>query len=446
MTTQVVAILLRDTDTPVLIGYGAEGVLSLAVEADSDASTTDMAVGCQLAAKQAGWALGQPVLALPTRMCLAASIRADGLHRTGRAAGMLYRLEEFLPVDAELVTADFVSGGNQALGVAVLTDQVKHLVEAFEGEGITFCAIVPASMLALQTALAGEASVGLVLLLANDRYDAFELDDGRPVCWTQGPTTPQSLEGLLTSHRRDEDTTRLWVAADNESAFNLLTSCWDTAAVDRNPVAPITLIGESAHQIARHGHAPLVDLQRGALAAKDRLERVRAPFWCAAAALMLLLTTVCVCNLWRSQQLTAVMIASQNLQQDMYREAFPGQNVPPAVLSRLRSEQRRLAGMSGQSDQLPAWGSSLSLMQQVLASLPDDLRYRILELRLDLSEVYVDGQARSHGDADKIAAKLRSTGGFTVDPPRTENLADQGVAFTLIGRSEPKYLAEAPGK
>jgi hypothetical protein len=65
----------------------------------------------------------------------------------------------------------------------------------------------------------------------------------------------------------------------------------------------------------------------------------------------------------------------------------------------------------------------------------------VLELRLDGGRLYLDGQVRHHTDADRIAAGLRQRGGLTVDPPRTQNLRDAGVGFTLTAaipqRSDP---------
>jgi len=51
---------------------------------------------------------------------------------------------------------------------------------------------------------------------------------------------------------------------------------------------------------------------------------------------------------------------------------------------------------------------------------------------VDPSSILIEGQARSHGDAEIIARSL-SRAGLPTDPPRTERLAGRGVSFTLTG-------------
>ena len=77
--------------------------------------------------------------------------------------------------------------------------------------------------------------------------------------------------------------------------------------------------------------------------------------------------------------------------------------------------------------------SALDSLRQVVAGLPPGVRLRILELRVDPSSIYIDGQVRGHTDAESINRGLIGAG-FLVDPPRTESLPTGGVAFTLAGK------------
>ena len=94
--------------------------------------------------------------------------------------------------------------------------------------------------------------------------------------------------------------------------------------------------------------------------------------------------------------------------------------------------------------------TGLVTLRDLLMHLPagDELRYRVLELRLDQNRFTLEGQAAAHGDADSIVTALRQGGTFSVEPPRTEQLGDaagsgeageksetgtKGVAFTITG-------------
>jgi hypothetical protein len=60
------------------------------------------------------------------------------------------------------------------------------------------------------------------------------------------------------------------------------------------------------------------------------------------------------------------------------------------------------------------------------------MRLRIVELRVSPAEIYIEGQVRSHGDAEALRAGLAAAG-IALDLPQTERLAAGGVSFTLVG-------------
>jgi hypothetical protein len=76
-------------------------------------------------------------------------------------------------------------------------------------------------------------------------------------------------------------------------------------------------------------------------------------------------------------------------------------------------------------------------MVESLRRLPADLRFQIMELRFDADKLYLEGRARSHGDADAIAAALRKQRGFQVEPPKSEQVSGGAVAFSISGVAGP---------
>ena len=84
-------------------------------------------------------------------------------------------------------------------------------------------------------------------------------------------------------------------------------------------------------------------------------------------------------------------------------------------------------------------------LRDLLAGLPADLRFRVLEVRLDGSSFALDGQVRSHGDADAIAASLRA-GGFWVDPPSTEQLSGSPDGAEAAERGPRPVVTDLTGR
>jgi hypothetical protein len=145
--------------------------------------------------------------------------------------------------------------------------------------------------------------------------------------------------------------------------------------------------------------------------------------------------------LWRASRYDDLAARLADDQRLVYRQAFPSTPVPQDVPSRLESEERSLRGLSGDASAPPPDDAGLLTLRDLMTHLPPpaDLRYRILELRLDKDRFTLEGQAPAHADADAIAAALRQPRAFDVEPPRTERLpggdanAATGVSFTLTG-------------
>jgi len=139
--------------------------------------------------------------------------------------------------------------------------------------------------------------------------------------------------------------------------------------------------------------------------------------------------------LFRSWQYEQIAQSEQDEQLAIFRQALPGQVAPASVISRLASEERKLRGLAGDSTDLPQQQSALAVLCEALGRLPTNLRFRILEMRFGQQQLYLEGEAQSHGDADAIAVALRKFQGFDIEAPKTEQLADKGIAFTLVGTS-----------
>jgi hypothetical protein len=154
--------------------------------------------------------------------------------------------------------------------------------------------------------------------------------------------------------------------------------------------------------------------------------------------------------LWRAARYNRLAARCADEQREVFRQTVPRQPEPLDVPSRLASEQRALQGLSGDSTAPPPQPPGLVALRDLLARLPGDVRFRVLELRLDGASFVIEGQARSHSDADAIAESLRAAGGFSVDPPRTEQLSSGPDAAEPPGLASPALTpaatAAAPDK
>lgn len=368
--------------------------------------------------------------------CLAADFACDDLPRRHRRNALAYRFEEHLPLAIEQLTADYLQGPSRCLGIAAQRDWLEPQLKALRAGGLSIAAVMPHALLTAQ-ALIESMDLrfdGQLLWVHGDDADWLTCQAGRPVRWRHLTAEPQALQRELACCALSEpagDDQPLHIVedqADRAAAFSPITG----PAVQSHDRA--TVDGQ-VHRFARaiiDGQAsPWLDLQRDDPGGRGRWQPLGRPLGLLAASWLIGLLLISAGLLYRAQRLDRQAAASDRRAEQLYASTYPGQAVPLSIVSRLQSERRRLGQLSGRSVDLPQYHSALTGAYQLLRRLPTDLRYRLLEIRIDGPTVHLEGQARSHADADAIARALRIGQGFTVDPPRTESLRQRGVAFRL---------------
>ena len=185
---------------------------------------------------------------------------------------------------------------------------------------------------------------------------------------------------------------------------------------------------------------PWIELRRDALESPDPYRLIRGSLWFVMGATVALLVAMIGGFAFRAYHYEQLAYREQQRQAAIFGETFPGQPAPPGIRSRLESEHAKLAGLKGTSSQLPPQTSALTVLYDVLASLPDGMRYRFHGLRLDRRRAFLEGEVLSHGDADMISAGLRKRG-FQVQPPRTQQLPGQGVSVRITAELSKKVPA-----
>ncbi|MCY2929859.1 MAG: hypothetical protein NTV86_10275 [Planctomycetota bacterium] len=392
---------------------------------------------------------GQGVcLGVGASLVLTAGVEAAGLARKHRRTGLLYRLEEQLPLEAERLTADFVEPpvAGRCLAVAVETAAAQAIVEAFTHAGIQVEALCPTALLAAWEACrARPTPPDYVLLQAGPRVDVVRLVEGRPVAWHNVPHSPEELTrclgiDLLSNPIEREQPTAL---AAGDATGRLTALLRDHAIAGEAIESPVAALAwRAAAHVLAGGQAGWVNLRRDALAPPHPWRPVAGLVRLAAGlALALVLTAVgaCLVRGWMCQGLIA---RAQEKQASIYARLYPNTAAPANIKSRLRSQGALLAGVSGLGQDVPDPPSALDQLRTIAEHLPRTVRLRITEIRIEPGTVMIDGQARSHGDAELITQSLRKAA-LALDAPRTETLADGGVGFAILAR--PASETPAPG-
>jgi type II secretion system protein L len=425
-------MIALDTDHCLVGIAGGEAVEIVETQIQSDAGVPGTCKSLVELLSGHGYRGEAVVLAVPTAWCLSAGVDLDNLPRQNRHEAMVYRLEEMLPLAAEQIVAAFApTVGQRTLGVCVQTEQVKPWVDELEQSGVLVQSICPTALLALQS-LEDRSQIDAVLWGCGDEIELFTLRQGNLIGWFRLPAEMQDLCLHLKAARSDNPTKlRVFVCDLPEPLLEGLQQ-HDWIQLERSEQCLPRSATATAMSLLSGRHRPWIDLRRDALGTTDPRRQVRRPLNATILAAMLLLACACGAMLLRASQYNQQAVAYERQQEGLFAQVFPTQRTPPAaaIRRRLEIEQRTLGG---QNMSLPGQTPVLVMLNEAMTALPTELRYRILELRLNQTELFLDGQARSHSDADAIAAAMRQLQRFNVEPPTTEQLNAKEVTFKISG-------------
>lgn len=421
------------------IGWREDGQCRIeTIDIHQEASPNETAASIAEALGNLGYKGEGVLLAVDSLLCLSASFTLESPGSKRNPQTLLYQLEEFLPLAAEDVAADFIIDGCHVLGVAIDSESEKPLLDELEKQGIYVQSLSPTAVLAVQhlVKIVPSDEPRLVVWQTGDRIEWYKFSaNGRLHDWRLFPADHSTLARHLQLEFTHTQQLNVAVCDVSPALQETISSFSEVHLqeidldVDLTEAAVI-----AAEAVLADDSGSWVEFRRGDLDSPDPYRSVRGPMRFAVCGVVALLIAM-ICG-WSYRAYKFKQIADQYQQQQAaaFHEVFPGQSVPLGIRSRLESERTKLAGLKGASGELPARTSALNVFYDALASLPDEMRYRIREMRIDRRRAFIDGEVLSHGDADKISAGMQKRG-FQVQPPRTQKLSGKGVSVRIAAET-----------
>ena len=384
----------------------------------------------------AGWRSEPLVIGLSANLCLAATVDVPTPAMLRKRQAMRFHLEGWIPWPAEEFVTDYVSHKTSAFMVAVRIDPLKELLSGLEKLDVTPAALTPAAFLAVQQHISDASIAGSshVLWKHGSQLELVGFQDGHVQTWRhlESADAP-SLLALCSVEALEHYSESPWVVRDVESTTLDLIRSQGISVTSENELPWDTALRSSANAIAAGMLEPLIDLRRDELAGERPSQAVAPQLLRVKIAAAAAILAVCG-SLWIRGDRYADATAEVRTQlTDVFVATFPKEPPPERVLPAMRKAHALLQGTRGPVKELPAGPSADQLLERLLVALPNDLRYRAPEIRIEGSTVSLGGEVRSNADADRIAASIRA-GGFEVDSPRTQRLAEQGFAVRLAGQ------------
>jgi hypothetical protein len=325
--------------------------------------------------------------------------------------------------------------------VAARDEPLACIFAQLEKLGVQVQSILPKALLAAAEHLRCEdwPEQHIVAFQQQGWIDILFIDAAVPVTWCSFPADGMALGCEVRRSVVESGRSLPFVSYGLDEAPAGISELVKANVIRSQPVTNVTydeLALEAADRIL-HGEldAPL-ELRRDAFGRKRGHTALRryAVALQLAGAVLLLVTAGTFLYRGRVASREADHVAAREV--EAFRRVFPNTKVPVGIRGRLESELAKLKGLQGDETSLPNSVSATKILHGLLAALPTDHRFRLLEIRIEDGRLYLDGEVRDHGDAELIAQRLRA-GGLEVASPRTQRVDDKRISLRVTGTMTP---------
>ncbi|MEM9588662.1 MAG: hypothetical protein AAGA03_15380 [Planctomycetota bacterium] len=379
------------------------------------------------------------VLAPASTSCFFARVPNVSSSELRDRVGMRFQLEEYLPLDAEAVAADFRPlkqpgrTANDPLDIAAVAVPVQpwaEISEAIESHGIAVEVICPRAVLISMAAMSDVSADAdhEWLIESGPNCDWLRIEEESITAWKVLPADSDSVQRHLRLNSTSTGCTL--VAEDLEQADHI--QAWTPNASEATLSATdLALLGAAG--VLRRPENAWINLRCDALSPPDRLRAIRGPLTWLMTSAILFLVVVAASAWWRTRAINAELERTISRQRSAFQEAFPQARVPASLMRRVRSEHTKALRSRGQSTDLTRPESAPRLLRTALNGLPEDIRFQLTRVEIRAETIAMDLGVRRQADAGRLAESLAATG-FQVDPPTTRQSEDQTYQATLRAR------------
>ena len=408
----------------------------------SDVSSDELVTCVNLMVKLAGLKAPNCLIAPAANSCFFATIQGGEELDVRDRRALTYELESHIPLDAEAMVADFVVAvtptkqtkdadklapavetaegerGKSVSAVAVEFSRWRELAEALENSGIPVRSIAPSATLATRALLEELHLSGPAELLLVDcgQCDAVKVEGDSITAWKHLAMDDATIRRhrLLDS---GEIAQGVVVGADPSQLAQLREAYMDVdvRAIDR----PLESLWIDGAQLALTKQSPRwFDLRRDQLGPSAPLRPILPQLRLVTAAAILFVLAIGIGGWWRVRRIEQAIDQINFDQRAAFEEAFPGSQVPAALVRRVRSEHSKVLGSRGATAEINVPQSATEVLRELLSALPESVRFRISRLKILNGRVQLELQVRTAVDAGALATALKSHG-FEVEPPVT---------------------------
>ncbi|NBC11708.1 MAG: hypothetical protein GVY24_08280 [Planctomycetes bacterium] len=177
--------------------------------------------------------------------------------------------------------------------------------------------------------------------------------------------------------------------------------------------------------------ATRANLRVGDWACRVVQRRLRRGLWAHSVAAGLALLVLAGALGFQGSRLAASVTSQRQVCRQAWATLYPDTPSPIDVEGRLMSDLSRERGVRHGDGQAPIHEPALGLLRDLVAALPREVPVQVRQLDIGEGVSVVQGEARTHGEVEQMAAQLANDAGVAVQPASTERTDHGTVRFTI---------------
>lgn len=335
-------------------------------------------------------------------------------------AAITFAIEAELPIDAESMVVAHQRFNEKLICNVAEVQPIWECVETLESLGLRVQHIVVESFLWMQfQSLSRAIADGVVVCspVNETMVEVCQFENGTPVAWSRCHDDASEIEREITMM-----TDASFAAMVNEPIRLTMESESDWQSD----------VNEASERLLSGKMTPWFELRRGRLAAHDPLRPIRSSVFQFAVALMAMLVIIVASLSWKTMQLTSIRENAVASMEESFREAFPDQRLPTAIVKRIRSEHKKAIGQRSVSSTVRRPVDAFPVLSNIIAALPEDLSFQVRSIRIQDGEFQLDIDLESLDATAQITRHLDEAG-FETLPPSTTRVANGKIQTRLRG-------------
>ncbi len=409
------ACLVRQTTSSWIVSIGEIPPLVLSVADTKPAGLAQSVADYLDRAKPKYGACNDKIVLCPeSRATLFATSPIPSALKTKDREQLKFHAESLLPLDAEEMAADFVLTAKDLRVMAIDRNEWQPIIDAFAGRNLHFRWIAPASVLALEEAKQSIGDNARVVLWEDDgACDLWQLDSAGIVRWSHFASGSDDRLLAMRLFAAQAPGVRTWTAIHCSPAT--LEQLNELNGIDVRSIeveSQSKFVALAAERLCKSPFEAWFDLRDGSIAGGDRYRALYGWMRTAAAAFAALLVATTIACFWKSMLADSQLASIQAANENLYREAFPNQKVPPLISKSIANAHRTILGETNGKGELEPVPSALELLHATLTALSPEEKIEVRATSLSILNGELDLAAtfNSEEDAGIVSMRLKEVG------------------------------------